>query len=173
MNNERFLLRYVILVICQILLSALCSLSQYVVICILPVLVFSIPMRFNTHFALLAAFVTGLLADFFTTGIPGLTIVPLLFVAILRRPLYQLVFGESSFQRQGGLNIARQGALRTFIVISVPLAVYLIVFLIVDGAGMRSFWFNALKFIISGVVSYFACYVAINVLLSETRNRWR
>lgn len=172
MNSERFLLRYLLLLLCQILLSALCNLSQYAVIAILPVLIIAIPMKFNSHFTMVVAFLTGLLVDFFATGVPGLTVVPLLVIAAMRRPFCQLVFGEASFMRQGGFNVARQGAARTLLVIAVPLALYLAVFLMVDGAGMRSFWFNVLKFFISGIVSYPACYVALNVLLSENRQRW-
>ena len=69
--KNRFVLTYVLLVIAQMLLCNYFHFTPYIMLTILPIMVFCIPTRVSVFWTLIIAFVTGLAVDYFAEGIRG------------------------------------------------------------------------------------------------------
>ena len=76
--KNRFVLTYVLLVIAQMLLCNYFHFTPYIMLTILPIMVFCIPTRVSVFWTLIIAFVTGLAVDYFAEGIIGLNAAALL-----------------------------------------------------------------------------------------------
>ncbi len=171
--RSRYWLVYALLVILQVLLGNFLNLGQYVVICILPLLVFSLPMNLSVAGVMLIAFATGFATDFFTHGVLGLSVIPLLPVAFLRKQLLSLVFGGEVFSRGESVSVQKQGMPKIALTIVIFTAIYFAIFVWVDAAGTRSIGFNTIRWLLSTLCS---CIVEIplgRLLAGEEGVRWK
>ena len=116
---------------------------------LLPVLVVTIPLRISTIGALCIAFATGLSVDLLAEGMIGINTVALLPVAFVRRSLARLLFGDELFARKEDFSVRRNGFAKVFAALFIEQALFLAVYIWVDGAGVRPLWFGAVRFGIS------------------------
>ena len=166
-------LLYILMLTVQVLLGNFLNLGQYVVICILPLLVLSLPLAYNSILVMVAAFLTGLAADFFTHGILGLSAAALVPVAFIRRWVFSLVFGAEIFTRGERLSLQKQGFLKMALAILISTAVYFAIFTWTDAAGTRSLEFNTLRWLFSTLASTAAQLMLAGFLISEETARWK
>lgn len=164
MKDERLALYLSLLLIAQILVNNYFNFSQLVTITILPVLILCIPIKISSSWLVIIAFFAGFIADFFSTGALGLTSAALLPVGILRNSILKLIFGEELFLREEELSTARQGSFKIGLAVSLSLAVFLVLYIWLDAAGTRPFWFNAARFGISFPVSFIASLLISKML---------
>lgn len=167
MKQSRFFVIFALLAVAQILLNNYLNLSQWVVVTLLPAMIMCIPQRINSVLTMLIAFGVSLLVDFFSTGVMGLTAVALVPVALLRNPLLHLVFGTEIFERQENISIGRHGILKIALVQALALLVYLIIYIIADGAGTRPVWFNLVRLLLSTIVGTAVSILTFVILSSE------
>ena len=146
--RQRYILTYLILLVIQIILGDLLNLSQYVVICFLPVMILSLPITYNTTRLLVISFASALAVDFFTNGMLGLTTCALLPVALARNRLIRLVFGTELMSRQEDISIHKQGGGKVFLTILLATTLFFAVFIPIDCAGTRSMSFMATRFLL-------------------------
>ena len=83
--KDRYWLIYLLLVAVQIVLGNFLNLGQMITVCLLPLLVLSLPVKYHSAVVLFIAFATAMVVDVLTHGIPGLGTVALLPVAAGRR----------------------------------------------------------------------------------------
>lgn len=143
---QHFGLIYFTLAIAQIIIGNCFHLSAYITLSILPVMVLCIPLNVGTIAAMLIAFATGLAADASCEGLAGLNALALVPVAFIRKPLIRLVFGEELIERKQQFSIRKFGWTKTSAAILAVQSIFLIIYIIADGAGARPFWFNASRF---------------------------
>ncbi|MBQ9399423.1 MAG: hypothetical protein IJU27_02115 [Bacteroidales bacterium] len=167
MKQSRFFVIFALLAVAQILLNNYLNLSQWVVVTLLPAMIMCIPQRINSVLTMLIAFGVSLLVDFLSTGVMGLTAVALVPVALLRNPLLHLVFGTEIFERQENISIGRHGILKIALVQALALLVYLIIYIIADGAGTRPVWFNLVRLLLSTIVGTAVSILTFVILSSE------
>lgn len=165
MKEGRFFILFLLMLTAQILVSNYLNFSQLLLINILPALILCVPTRIKGYWLLIIAFATAFLADFFAGGMLGLTATALLPAALLRNGIIRLVFGDELFSRQEDISVARQGVLKASFAILLILSVFFIIFIWVDAAGTRPFWFLLLKFFLSLLASYL-----VSLLVVETLN---
>ena len=170
--RSRFVISFIAMIAIQVMLGGLINLSQYLVICILPVMIMCLPITFGTGRVLLVAFVASLVVDFFTDGALGLTAVALLPVAFTRNALIRLVFGSELLSRREDISIHKQGAGKVLLAILLATTLYFLVFVPVDCAGTRSLSFIALRIILSVAVSTALSYYVAGVLSPREADRW-
>jgi len=154
MRSNKYFLFFILLLIAQILVCIFFNLSQLLMVSVLPVLILFAPLTLGTTAMLLIAFVSGFAVDFFATGQLGLTSMALMPVAMLRPGILKLVFGNEIFVRGEDLSKARQGAVKITLALLMAISVFLILYIWVDAAGTRSFWFNLVKYLLSLIASY-------------------
>lgn len=164
MRNNKYILFFILLLVAQILVCSYMNFSQLLTVNVLPVLILCAPLSLGTMPLLLIAFASGFALDFFSTGQLGLTCVALLPVAFLRSGILKLVFGNEIFSRGEELSKARQGSVKMMLAVLLALAVFLIIFIWVDAAGTRPFWFNLVKFALSMLVSYLVSLIVTDMI---------
>ena len=166
-------LKYFLLFLAQAVLWNYFNFSQFIVIAILPAMILCLPISRSTVEAMLIAFVTGVATDFLVTGQLGLTAFALVPVALIRRGVISLVFGSELFARGEDLSFHRQGWQKFLLCTAILTAIYLLVHIWVDSAGMYSLGFCAIKFGISLPVSSALSMAIAYLMLEQTGERWR
>ncbi len=167
--KNRFVLTYVLLVIAQMLLCNYFHFTPYIMLTILPIMVFCIPTRVSVFWTLIIAFVTGLAVDYFAEGIIGLNAAALLPVAILRRPLIEAIFGPEPFEQEENITVKKYGLAKVSLAIFIITAIFLLIYNIADCAGTRPFIFILAKVCLSLLASYILSLLAINLLSYDDR----
>ena len=147
--RRSFLLVYIILMAVQMLLSDFVRISPYVTLTILPVMVLCIPVRTSPSLTMIIAFLTGLAVDFFSDGVLGLNSLALVPVAALRNPVIRLVMGNEILEKKEAFSVAKSGFGKISTAILMVQAVFLVIYILADGAGTRTIVFNALRFSLS------------------------
>ena len=167
--KNRFVLTYVLLVIAQMLLCNYFHFTPYIMLTILPIMVFCIPTRVSVFWTLIIAFVTGLAVDYFAEGIIGLNAAALLPVAILRRTLIEAIFGPEPFEQEENITVKKYGLAKVALAIFIITAIFLLIYNIADCAGTRPFIFILAKVCLSLLASYILSLLAINLLSYDDR----
>ena len=165
--------KYILLFLAQAALWNYGNFSQYLLVVFLPAMILCLPISRGTVYAMVVAFVTGLMMDFLVTGQLGLTSLAFVPVALLRRPVIRLVFGSELFARGEDLSFHRQGWPKFVLAVLLLTALFLLVFLWVDSAGTRPLWFGALKFVLSLVAGTALGMFTAYLMLEETGERWK
>ena len=168
-TGQNFGILYCLLVICQILLCNYFQFTPYIMLSILPAMVLCIPLSISTIGCLFIAFASALATDWLAEGTIGLNAAALLPVAILRKPVIRLFFGEDLITRQDSFSFRKFGMAKVSAAILSSLAVFLIIYVTMDGAGSRPVWFNLAKGGISMLCSYLVSLIAVNSLTPDDR----
>lgn len=160
MRKSGFWAAYLLLLVAQLLLSNFFNLTPYLMLSILPVMVLCIPIRVGTGWAMLIAFATGIVVDLLSEGLLGLNAFALVPVAYLRKPIITLVFGSELFARGEDFSPRRHGLWKTVLATVLAQALFTIIYVWVDDASSRPFWFDAARFgisLVAGTVLSLAC----------------
>jgi len=165
-------IKFILLFVAQLLVWNYLDFSQYVFIVFLPVMLLCLPVGRGSIRLMLLAFVLGVAADFLVSGQIGTTALALVPVAALRRIVIQLVFGNEILARGEELSFHRQRYTKFVTATLMLTSVFLLVYLWVDGAGMYSLGFLALKYVISLLVSTAVSVPVAYLLLEESTGKW-
>ena len=166
-------LKYGVLFLAQAALWNYFNFSQFLTIVFLPAMIFCLPVSYGTVRTMVVAFLTGLALDFIVTGQLGLTSFALVPVALLRRPVIRFNFGAEIFARGEELSFRRQGWQKFVPSLFLLTAVFLLLYIWVDNAGMHPFWFCAVKFAASLAASGSVSVWIAFLMLEETGERWK
>ena len=169
MKNGRYFIVFAILTLAQALISNYFLFSQYVLISLLPLLIVSLPSRYGTPAALALAFVVGFVVDFVASGALGLTSCALLPLALLRIPLLRLVSGEEIMSYRDDTPFAHQTTAEQALTLALACLLFFGLYVWVDAAGTRPFWFNSVRILLSTGVSTLLCALLGNFLFGQNR----
>ena len=160
---------FLLLVAVQMLICNYLNLSPYLMLSILPVMILCVPLRLPTFWTLLLAFATGTAIDLLSEGLLGLNALALVPVAFVRKELIHLIFGGELFARKEDFSIRKNGFGKVALAIFPAQALFLAIYIWADGAGTRSFAFNALRFGISLVAGWGVSLLIVDILAPDTR----
>ena len=169
MKREEFWIAYVLLLVAQLLLSNYFHFTPYVLITLLPVMVLCLPIRVNTPVALLIACVTGLLVDYLADGVMGLNALALLPVALVRKGIISLVFGQELLSRKEDFSVGRCGLGPVSLAVFFASALFLVIYIWADGAGTRPFSFNLARLGASLAASFVVSMLTLGVMAPDSR----
>lgn len=170
---RRYYLLSLLMMLFQVLLTVFLGLKPYFVVAMLPTVVLFLPVRTSTPAALILTFVSGFIVDLLSDGVLGLSAAALLPVALARFTIIKFVFGEDIISRMEDVTLSRQGVAKSALAIAISLSIFLIVFIWADGAGMRPFWFNSARFIVSLLFNTVFGLIIAAVLTSDNSLRWK
>lgn len=174
MKTEHYFLTFFILTVAQILVCNYLNLSHYITLSFLPLLVLCIPIRYGTIPSMLVAFAAGLSVDIFSEGVIGLNALSLVPVAALRIPIISAVFGTGLLARKEDLSIGKHGFFKFSTAILIAQAIFLVLYIWTDGAGMRTFSFNLLKFLCSlGAGFVVSIFILVSVSNNNRESKWK
>ena len=173
MRISSFTIKYILLLIAQILLGNFFNFSQFIMLSFLPVMVLMLPIRRSTIFCLIITFIMAVAVDFFADGQLGLTAAALLPVAALRRPVIMFVFGNELFSREENISPHRQGWEKILLATAICSAIFLAVYVIIDSAGTRAAWIDLVKFLLSTILSTLLSLPVSDLIGSESEAKWK
>ncbi len=169
MSNGKFWSIYVILVFCQMVVCNFFNFSPLVFLSILPAMVLCIPVRVRTPWAMVIAFVTGLVIDFAADGLPGLNALALVPVAFSRNAILIMTLGKDNYGDPDTPDFRDKGFGKVAFATFLAVGLFCLLYTIFDGAGARPFGFLALRFVISTAVSILVSLLVIRAMGPEKK----
>ena len=169
MKNPTFGIGYILLVIAQIIICNYFQFSPYFVISILPAMVLCVPLTIGTNVCMLIAFATGLSVDWLAEGLIGINAASLIPVAYARKTIIRVFLGEDLISRKDSFSFRKNGIGKIMTAILVAYSIFFIVYVILDGAGLRTFWFNLLRVVLSIACSIIPGLIVTGRLTKEDR----
>lgn len=167
MTNGKYALTYLLLLLAQICIANYCNFSWYLYLSFLPVMAFLVPIGYNSVIAMLLAFASGFAVDLFSDGVVGLNTFAIVPVAMMRRGIVSVVYGDEFFVRQENLSMSRHGIVKMIFAIILCQALFLALYIFADSAGTRPLWFNLTRFGISFAAGCLISIVVANILEPE------
>ena len=167
MKKVNYPVIFAILCALQIFISVVFRLPRIMAINILPMLILYLPVKVDTPSGLVIAFAAGFAADFLSDGMLGLTSACLLPVALLRRPLLLAVSGREIISYKSGTPASHQHIRQMAASISIATLLFFVIYVWVDGAGLRPFVFNAGKVAVSTMTSSLASFLIAGILFAD------
>lgn len=159
----------ILLTAVQLVLAKYCQ-EPHLYICILPAMILCMPTTMPVWGVSAAAFVLGMLTDMLSDGVPGLNASALLFCAVLQKGMIRFFIDPDMVERGYSFSFHRNGYLKINLAQTALLAVFFIVYLILDSAGTRSFGFNLLKGLCSIGVSLVFGTITCGILCPYNRD---
>lgn len=167
MRRNKFWVTYILLTILQILLCNYLRLPFSVMLAFLPVMVLFMPIKYGTTFSLIVAFITALSVDFLADGVIGLNAFALLPVALCRRGIIKMVFGQEIFARKENISLGKHGLGKMSLAVIMALGLYLVIYILADGASTRPFWYNFARFALSLLISWIFAIIVSPALAQD------
>ena len=167
--SQNFGILYVLLIICQVLMSTYTQLGPYIMLSMLPAMVLCIPTGVRPSICMLIAFASGLTVDWLSEGFIGLNIAALLPVALLRKGIIRIFLGEDIINRNDTFSIRRNGLSKVSLALIASVSIFLAVHIFLDGAGTRPMWFCLTRFGASLACNWLIGLLVINILPPDDR----
>ena len=161
--RKKYALAYLILLMMQMIICNYFRLGPFLLVSLLPAMVFCIPLRCGTLPTMLIAFATGLTVDFLAEGLPGINTLSIVPVAYCRLGLCKMIFGDELVERGNDFSIEKHGIVKVAFALGIADAIFLLIYIIADGGGSMPFVFNLVKFAVSLVVGILLSLVIADV----------
>ena len=166
---QNFNILYILLVVCQIVLCNYSPLGPYITLSMLPAMILCLPLKNSNIMCMLIAFASALAVDWMSEGVLGLNVAALLPVALTRKTVIRIFLGEDLINRSEMFTFRKNGAVKISAAILTLYAIYLGIYIFLDGAGSRPSLFNLTKFGLSLSCSFIISLIIINVLTPDDR----
>ncbi len=167
--NQNFGILYSLLLICQLLICNFSPFGPYVMLSMLPTMILCIPLTVNTIWCMIIAFASGLAVDWLSEGLIGLNAASLIPVALARKSIIRLFFGEDLIARSDSFSFSKFGTMKVSAALVTSLAIFLCIYIILDGAGTRPIWFNLSYFAVSLICNWFLALLVTRILTPDDR----
>ena len=169
-----YIATYLLIMAVQVVAGSLCNFTNLIIFSLLPCLVIFLPVSCGSIPSMLIAFGTGFVVDFLTDGALCLSVVALLPVALLRYTAIKVFLGREIISRNEDVSIVKHGWMKVLILSAVLNAVYLVIYIWVDGAGKTPLWYGAVQFLSSLIVNTLVS-LPVSSILSNSRELkvWR
>lgn len=162
-------LMYVLLMICQIFLCNFTHLGPHIMLSLLPAMILCIPTSVGTVTCMLIAFASGFATDSLADGLLGLNAAALLPVAASRKWFISIFLGEDLIARNDSFSIRKNGLGKVSLALMASTMLFLVIYIFLDGAGTRPFWFCLTKFTLSMICNWLLGIMVINTLTADDR----
>ena len=158
-----------LLIICQILLSEYVNIWPLLYIAIFPQFIILLPPSINRTVHLLIAFALGMAIDIFADGVLGLNAAALVAMAYLRPSFLKITLSKANLDTTDNLpllprtvEIQKLAVLNGFM-----LAIFFLVYILLDSAGMFPFWYTILKIAVCVIVNCIISLICSKVLFEK------
>ena len=167
--SQHFGILYCLLLIGQIVLCNYAALGPYIMLTMLPAMIMCIPTTVSTVSCMVIAFASGLAVDWLSEGLIGLNAAAAVPVGLLRNGAIKIFLGEDLITRGDRFSIKKNGLFKIIAVMFTALAVYLGIYVFLDGAGTRPAWFSLTRLGVSAACCMMLSLIVINILSPDDR----
>ncbi len=169
--NQNFGILYSLLLICQVILCNFSPLGPYIMLTLLPAMIFCIPLTVSTISCMLIAFASGFAVDWLSEGLIGINVAALIPVALARKGIIRIFFGEDLITRKDSFSFNKYGTAKVSAALIISIALFLGVYVILDGAGTRPQWFNWAYFGASLLCNWPLALLVTHILTPDDRKQ--
>jgi len=172
MRNPRRFILFILLLTVQMLLRTYFNFSQMIMLTILPAMILLTSTKNGTIRTMIIAFVAGFAVDFLTGSALGLSSLALVPVALSRRFIIRLTYGQEIFVRNEEISVRKYGWGKFILSCILSNTIFILIYVWADGAGMRPFLFDFLKVLISLSLSTALSLSVVPILCREDNSKW-
>ena len=147
-TTQNFGLLYILLAVCQIMMCSFTHLGPFIMLTMLPAMILCIPTNVRTVTCMVIAFASGFATDWLSEGLLGLNTAALLPVAVSRKWFIRIFLGEDLIARNDSFSIRKNGLGKVSLALMASTMLFLAVYIFLDGAGTRPFWFCFIRFVV-------------------------
>lgn len=166
---QNFGFLFFLLIIGQVILCNYTQLGPYIMLSMLPTMILCLPTKVSTIGTMLIAMASGFMVDWLADGLLGLNTAAILPVAFVRKEIIRIFLGEDLITREERFSYRKQGFVKVSIAQTICSAIFLALYIILDGAGTRTGWFCIGKFLVSMIFNFFLAIIVINILAPDDR----
>ena len=166
---QNFSLTYLLLLIGQMMICNFTNLGPYIFLSILPAMILCIPTSVSTISCMCLAFASGLSVDWLAEGILGLNASALIPVALARKGLIRIFIGEDILANNDSISLRKNGLAKISYAAVSCCAIFLAIYILLDGAGQWSFSFSAIRFGVSLACNWLLSLIIIRILTPDDR----
>lgn len=158
---------YLLIFILQVFIANYIDIGAYVYICLIPLVLFGIPMNINNNVTMIAAFVIGLLLDLFSSGVMGLNAASATMLAALRAPIYNLTVNKDRRYSVNVPSIRSIGLNNYLVYTSLGTLIYLTTYTLLDCASFRPLPFIILRIAVSLIINEVLIAIISNSIIDR------
>ncbi len=170
-TNQNFGILYLLLLICQVMICNFSPLGPYVMLTMLPAMILCIPLTVNTIWCMLIAFASGLAVDWMSEGLIGINAASLIPVALARKGIIRLFFGEDLIARSDSFSFNKFGTAKISAAVIASVALFLVIYTLLDGAGTRPFLMELAFFGASLTCNWLLALMVTRILTPDDRRQ--
>lgn len=167
--SQHFGTLYTLLVIGQIILCNYSDFGPYVMLTMLPTMVLCIPTSTSTIATMIIAFCSGLSVDWLSEGLLGLNAAALTPVALARKNVIRIFLGEDLITRGDSFSYRKNGFAKISAANTACIALFIALYILLDGAGTLPVWFCLTKGGISLACNFILAIIVTNILSADDR----
>ncbi len=169
--NHNFGILYSLMLVCQVILCNFSPLGPYVMLSMLPAMILCVPLTVSTVWCMVLAFASGLTVDWLSEGLIGINATALVPVALARKGIIRIFFGEDLISRKDSFSFNKFGVLKVSAALLTAATIFLVIYILLDGAGTRPLWFNGIYFGASLVCNWLLSLLVTHVLTPDDRRQ--
>ena len=146
MNNLKYIILGIFLILIQILISGYINIWPMLYIAVFPFVLIILSPQANRFIFLIMAFFLGLVADIFTDSIPGLNAAATTALAFCKIPVLKLLSNKSSLDSLMEVTEYSIGFTKFTLYTIILYMVFFILYMGLDSFGFYTFGYSALRF---------------------------
>ncbi len=168
-TGNNFGLLYCLMLICQIIICNFSPLGPYITLTMLPAMIFCMPLSISTISCMVIAFGSGLAVDWLSEGLIGINATSLVPVALARKGIVKIFFGEDLITRGDSFSFNKFGTAKVSAALMTAISIFLLFYVVLDGAGTRPMWFNLVYFGASLFCNWLLALLVTHLLTPDDR----
>lgn len=168
-TGNNFGLLYCLMLICQIIICNFSPLGPYITLTMLPAMIFCMPLSISTISCMVIAFGSGLAVDWLSEGLIGINAASLVPVALARKGIVKIFFGEDLITRGDSFSFNKFGTAKVSAALMTAISIFLLFYVVLDGAGTRPMWFNLVYFGASLFCNWLLSLLVTHLLTPDDR----
>lgn len=170
-NDNTLILKLVVLLIMQLVVTDYLNLGPLVCVSILPLIIFALPTSTSPALMMSIAFVCGCMVDGIAEGIWGINAFSLVLVAALRNFIVNILIDRELILRRLPIDMKKYGWPNILLCVTILTAVFFLAYCICDMASQRPLWFIIVKVICSTLISVALSVPALGPLFIKGRTK--
>ncbi len=165
MNNLKYVILGVFLLLIQLLISGYINIWPMLYIAVFPLLVITLPYTCNHIVSILTAFCFGLLVDILSDGVLGLNAAAIVAIAYFRPLLFRVAVSKTTLENTIEITQRTIGTTQFLLVTALSYAIFFTIYIALDSWGYFSFIYTTARFLLNIIIN-----TAVALLLWKSVN---
>lgn len=165
MNNLKYVILGVFLLLIQLLISGYINIWPMLYIAVFPLLVITLPYTCNHIVSILTAFCFGLLVDILSDGVLGLNAAAIVAITYFRPLLFRVAVSKTTLENTIEITQRTIGTTQFLLITALSYAIFFTIYIALDSWGYFSFIYTIARFLLNIIIN-----TAVALLLWKSVN---